>query len=806
MAEITSKLPMIHYSLYHLFKESSDCRAPGAFLCLLTGSVNLEMDHQQYHLDKEDIIYIPSETSYTLFPQTPCLLLYVDFHPFFLLNSLGTAYQNISFYSKKHTKEDVLNMANHLAEITATCLSYHESDDCKILAKAYDFLHYISANHMRQPASELNDKSEQKKKAYLNYMATHYCSPISLTDAANFLGYTPQYLSNFIKKNLNVTFQESLNQLRIQMAIILVRFSEESVSRISSLCGFPNTNAFIKVFEQYYQSSPDDYRQTYQNEHLYQLSDAFIPVTTPSLILDYLYNYLHYTSHMATLQEKSILQEEKINLSKSVPLANSWNKVINLGPITAFEKPLFRYTLRLMQEQLHFSYGRCIGLFLMISEQEVNGQFVYDFSKLFEVIDFMRSICIRPFFELSNKPFDIYNADEITATDYVTFLDSDNYDAFFFRVFPCFIREAVSRYGFDYFSSWKFELWRKYNPGMTSLESPQHYCERFQKTAEILKRMIPDACLGGPGFNTFLKSSRFSQLLVSFSEAEYKPDFFSAYCFPYLSKNPEADFLAGYSTVAALDNMKEKINSLKKCISDAHMEDIPLYITEYSAYLSQSNYINDSNYPALFILQQYIDNYGSIDVMAYWLASDIPLLYGNYSSPFFGGNGVFSKDIIPKASYYAFDFLNKLGCNYVSSGKHYIVTSKSNSSFQVLCFHAINLNQSFAVAPNNQEVLHYPYSAFEYALSLDLNIKLSHIQSGSYLIREFALNLKYGNVLRAWGQLNYWKELNSEEINYLKYKSSPSIKLKMEYIDGNYILQTHLGANEAKLYTFELHL
>lgn len=806
MEEIASKIPFVNSTTYYLDQPVNDHRIPGVFLCLLSGTLTLRAQGKDYRMEKADVFYLSPETSYSLIPSQPCTLLYLEFHPYFLLKSLGIGYRALSYWSQEHSAEDNRHITHHLAAITAAGLSGSDSGNCQILACSYDFLSHFAAGLSQPAPSKSATKTEMKLSQYRQYMESHFFASISLKDAADHLGYTPQYLSNVLKKNQNPTFQEYLVHLRMTAAILLVRFSSEPDNRVAALTGFPNTAAFLKAFISHYGLSPRDYRTAHSSDRTSDSSAGLVPITNHSQILDFLYNYLHYTPQTTPFQEQVRFQEERVNLSRFSPLSKNWNRVINLGPVKTFENPAFRSTLKTMQERLHFTYGRCLGLFYFVAAQTRQGQTVYDFSKLFEIIDFMRSIELLPFFELGNKPFEIYNANAYADVGHKTFLDPLSYDTFFFHIFPAFIRAAISRYGFAYFNSWKFELWRNGAPDMNSLEPASHYLERFQKTARILKSFTPHVALGGPGHNTSMKPSHFSEILQAFRQAEHKPDFLSAYCFPYTSANPESTQVTDFVLATGKDHMKQEISKLKKAMTDAGMEEIPLYITEYSAFLSHSNYINDSSYPALFILQQYSENFKQADVLAYWLASDLPLRYQNHSYPFFGGNGLFSRDQIPKAGFFAFDFLNRLGSNYVSGGDHYLVARTNGNSFQVLCFYPSKINKSFAEESRNQEPFYSPYSAFEQSLPLELSVHISNIAPGTYLIREMAIGQDSGNILKAWRQLNYWKELGPQEIQYLSSQSVPSLKMKTENLDENYCLQTRLDSNEAKLFTFDFRI
>lgn len=515
---------------------------------------------------------------------------------------------------------------------------------------------------------------------------------------------------------------------------------------------------------------------------------------------------MNFLPNRDLIHDESIIQSEKLNVTKYSAFTRNWNQIINIGSAIDFEKPMFRYSLKMLQKHIPFQYGRCVDALSLIDEQSNNGHTYFNFSRLFDMLDFMRSIHMLPFIELSNKPFHIYKVDERIQSDYTLFLDTQTYDAYLYKVLPHFVRACISRYGYDEFSTWKFELWRRYTPAMNSLEEPDTYVTRFQHVAELLKSLVPEVILGGPGFNTFLDDTNFYDLMNAFHGKHYQPDFISAYCFPYTPKKKNApSFLSGYTAFTKGHSMQEKLQGLMEQQKRLNMDNLPLYITEYSAFLSVGNYINDSTYPGIYIMKQVVDTYGQSASLAYWLVSDISLSYHNYSAPLFGGNGIMSKDAIPKSSFYAYEFLNQLGDHLIAMGEHYIATCSDENLYQILFFYPATLNENFSNSLFSQELLQFPHSAFEETPSLDIRLQLTHLSSGTYLLKKQCLNILHGNILEAWRQLDHLKELRYNEINYLRQTNMPSIQMRLEQLDTSCMLQAVLNRNEAVLFTLELY-
>lgn len=358
-----------------------------------------------------------------------------------------------------------------------------------------------------------------------------------------------------------------------------------------------------------------------------------VPVTNPYMIFDYLLPYTPQSVSPEITNTGVQLEQVTSSSQEGTPFAHIWNFLINMGSASDFEKPTFRHHLSHIQSELHFQYGRCSEILTLVESFPLENTQQYDFSRIFRLIDFMYSIHLKPFFDLDAKPFQFYHVSEDSCPDYKTYLSADSYDTFLYEVLPSFAKACILRYGFDEFSTWHFELWYRYNPDMTSLETPADFCHRFQQVAAILKSIVPDVHLGGPGFNSFLDDNTFSRILSLLQHAKYQPDFISTCYFPCLA--PEIPSDGGYTVAPPPHSMTNRLRELKKLLSEHDFGSTPFYITEYSAHPCATNYINDSIYAAAYILYQGIQDSFLVDGLGYWLATDLSLNYGRPNAPFF---------------------------------------------------------------------------------------------------------------------------------------------------------------------------
>ncbi|WP_180271569.1 response regulator transcription factor [Fredinandcohnia onubensis] len=89
---------------------------------------------------------------------------------------------------------------------------------------------------------------------------------LSLTDVANIIGITPNYLSIIFSKHHGVPFKKYLQQYRIQQAQKMLLKTDFTINEVAQMNGFEDPNYFSKVFKLHTNLSPYRYQKLYRNE------------------------------------------------------------------------------------------------------------------------------------------------------------------------------------------------------------------------------------------------------------------------------------------------------------------------------------------------------------------------------------------------------------------------------------------------------------------------------------------------------------------------------------------------------------
>lgn len=96
----------------------------------------------------------------------------------------------------------------------------------------------------------------------LSYCAEHFAEDITVKTLAEALFISESYVSKLFSKNLNCSFREYINGLRVQKAQKLLESTGMRIGQIMAACGFQNQSSFNRVFREITGTSPRQYRKT----------------------------------------------------------------------------------------------------------------------------------------------------------------------------------------------------------------------------------------------------------------------------------------------------------------------------------------------------------------------------------------------------------------------------------------------------------------------------------------------------------------------------------------------------------------
>jgi AraC-like DNA-binding protein len=113
------------------------------------------------------------------------------------------------------------------------------------------------------PGSESEILIDDKLTKVYQFISVNYQRKVLLNELADEFSMTKITFNRFVKKRTNQTFTYLLNQFRVNQAVIQLIDSNKSISKIALECGFFNLSNFNRIFKQYKNCTPTDFRENY---------------------------------------------------------------------------------------------------------------------------------------------------------------------------------------------------------------------------------------------------------------------------------------------------------------------------------------------------------------------------------------------------------------------------------------------------------------------------------------------------------------------------------------------------------------
>ncbi|MGH8527754.1 MAG: GH39 family glycosyl hydrolase, partial [Gammaproteobacteria bacterium] len=310
--------------------------------------------------------------------------------------------------------------------------------------------------------------------------------------------------------------------------------------------------------------------------------------------------------------------------------------------------------LRRCHAELGFRYVRFHGLLsddvgTLITH---NDELLYSFFNADQILDFLLSIGMRPFVELSFMPTALasgartvfhYRGNVTPPKDYKQWS----------TLIHTLVRHWVDRYGIREVATWFFEVWNEPNLKAFWTRTQQDYFRLYRVAADAIKRVDPSLKVGGPA----TARDGWIEEFVAFCETGNVPvDFVTTHHYPTDALGHEHD-----DTETQLANSQRGV--LREWAQDTRRRAgrLPVYYTEWNSSSNPRDPRHDEPYAAAFVAKTALEASDLVQGYSFWTFSDI--FEENYfpSVPFHGGFGLLNLHGIAKPTYRAFQLLHELG-------------------------------------------------------------------------------------------------------------------------------------------------
>lgn len=133
------------------------------------------------------------------------------------------------------------------------------SDDIVLLRELYSLLYTFIKEFPKE--FEYKDKELHKYiQDAINFINSNYMNSITVNEIANHVNLSRSYLYKMFIKNLKVSPQKYLINLRMYKATLLLKNTKLPIGEVANKVGYTDSLLFSKTFSKYFSVSPLNYR------------------------------------------------------------------------------------------------------------------------------------------------------------------------------------------------------------------------------------------------------------------------------------------------------------------------------------------------------------------------------------------------------------------------------------------------------------------------------------------------------------------------------------------------------------------
>jgi xylan 1,4-beta-xylosidase len=452
----------------------------------------------------------------------------------------------------------------------------------------------------------------------------------------------------------------------------------------------------------------------------------------------------------------------------SGPLDTMFKFCVGAGRANEGLRADWQRQLTVAHRECGFQYIRMHGLFtddMAVYRTDNQGHAEYNWQYVDELFDFLHRIGMKPFVELGFMP----NA-----------MASGSKTIFWWRgnVTPpkdmskwadlvrAFVIHERDRYGDAEVRTWFFEVWNEPNlAGGFWTGSQQDYFNLYAATARAIKSVSPDYKVGGPATAGCGWITEF----IHFCDTNQAPvDFVSTHTYgvesgfldehgnggTVLSKNPESIF--------------GEVKSVRQQITHSAFPHLQLHFTEWSSSYTPADPFHDSYHSAAYILDKLKRCGNAPDSMSYWTFTDIFEESGPRWEAFHGGFGLLNYQDIKKPSFYAYQFLNRLGATELkNSDPSSWICADDAGGVQVLVWDFTNTHPGKKV--HNQEFYKRDLPSQPKG---KVAISLTHLAKGNYSMELYKVGYRVNDPYATYMDLGSPAQPTTDQVAKIKAANS----------------------------------
>lgn len=262
------------------------------FLAVLSGEMTMRIQSEEFILGAGDFALVnPREIHALQNNGGECLCMVVQLSDEFLLFDDNENVEEIlHFYINSTTDEEpecgykllYYRLAKIVYETLAqkrTSIYRVRAQVCSLIADLMEFAVYDKRKKSKDAGNTSN-----MVRMLVDYFENNLMNESVLEDACKKMGVSRKTLDRAVEGILDTSAKELLDNLRLEKAKKLLKYSTKNTGYIMDVCGFISENTFYRSFKKYTGVTPKEYRDSVKREEDKDDLKGYLDYETPRVL------------------------------------------------------------------------------------------------------------------------------------------------------------------------------------------------------------------------------------------------------------------------------------------------------------------------------------------------------------------------------------------------------------------------------------------------------------------------------------------------------------------------------------------
>lgn len=259
----TDFLRILYYDLPQNFSGTYQSHAYTRFCTILTGEKHIAIQDRDFTYDKSQFLLLPAHTEVQMDIEKPTRAMVFELNDSLfdkvirqsqIGDSTGFTQQALRDVFLQPHDIEILDAIGHMTQLTVTSgQSEHFLLDLYAQKLVYHLL------RMKPIGDQILSGSGNPMQRAIDYMSAHLNEAITIQSIAKKLQMSESNFSHAFKKQMGLTPQKYLHQLKMEKAAQLLKF--ENVTDAALDLGYENPSHFIRLFKDAYGLTPKQYQK-----------------------------------------------------------------------------------------------------------------------------------------------------------------------------------------------------------------------------------------------------------------------------------------------------------------------------------------------------------------------------------------------------------------------------------------------------------------------------------------------------------------------------------------------------------------